>query len=1226
MKIKLMALLLASLVAGIGTELYAQVKEHGDFLQERAGIHSGNRIRTTIFNTGWLGRRPGRVEDFGGEWPINSGHFFIGDVDVVVGAEVLDRKGQTKQIVVTPRGPQVSARTGQQSPDGRQWWTWEALPGYASADTNILAFSHLPISWPDFWPDRLGDVVDPGWRGSWNGYFGKNFFNADQESYYVMDDYNVREFDFYPDSRDSSRRGLALQGRVRGLQWSNVLAQNTLFQIFDFANIGTTQYDKMVFGMFVGGCVGGDGDCNDDNADFIEPPDNITFTYDNDNIGAGGYTPVGYVGYAFLESPGNARDGIDNDNDGKDGVGPVLSETSFQAYTITAGQPVVVIDYQTYKRTVRNMPTDSLVIQIPRKGRLVVKPSQKLEEIPRNQIDDNLNGLIDENNGVTDPISRITTYLYLGHKYVDYFTGDGLANKLIDERRDDEIDNDGNWDPLNDDVGLDGVPNTGDPGEGDGKPTSGYQNGKDTGLPGEPHIDKTDVTESDQIGLTSFFFFSPFNKIPMYDDVQMWTNMLPGFFNKTTQNVDGDFIYGSGYFSLQPDEIERFSMALVYGVDRPDIVRNKRTVQIIYNENYNFAKAPNLPRLTAVPGDRKVTLYWDDAAEFSLDVLSGRDFEGYKIYRATDPGWEDAGAITDAFGVKKFDKPIAQFDLKDDYKGFFPIGLDGAQFYLGENTGLRHTFVDSTVENGHVYFYAVTAYDHGDVEREIFPSETTKFASVDLSGRIEVGQNVAAVRPEAPALGFEPPDSAIANVQPAPDIKIRGSGSVSVEIVDLRKVPDQNVYQVRFQDTANDGIDNNGNWRKFTDTNGNGKYDQGEPLNDDLGADGQPNTSDTGEGDGQPTPGEPRLDQRDWQEYIPTTTRFSVMNVTNPSAPKTLVDASFFVIEKTATGKLDTIVNRLADIDGGRDFFDGMRVTINNKWQVTQDRKNSGFNKIYNEPNYTVSFSLFEASGFFTKGTAFPRDYRIEFNENLVGASSELTIFRRSITGGIGAPVLLPAVQTNFVVKDDQTGELIPYAFIDNPLSPSFIKKGYASAFDRIIFFEKTPDTVFVAWNLSFAGNDTSAHHPTSGDVLVIRTFKPFRQGDIYQFTSNGPKVNVRAAVESGALAKIKVVPNPYVVSATWEPRNPYSTGRGPRELHFIHLPQHATIRIYTVVGDLVAKIEHDAPFDDGTARWNMLTKDNLDIAYGVYIYHVEAYDNNGNKVGEKVDKFAVIK
>jgi hypothetical protein len=88
-----------------------------------------------------------------------------------------------------------------------------------------------------------------------------------------------------------------------------------------------------------------------------------------------------------------------------------------------------------------------------------------------------------------------------------------------------------------------------------------------------------------------------------------------------------------------------------------------------------------------------------------------------------------------------------------------------------------------------------------------------------------------------------------------------------------------------------------------------------------------------------------------------------------------------------------------------------------------------------------------------------------------------------------------------------------------------------------------------------------------------------------------------------------------------WESKNPYQSGRGPRSLHFTHLPSQCTIRIFTVTGELVDVIEHDSPMNDGAAEWDMLTKDNLSIAYGVYVYHVEAPG-----VGEKVGKFAVIK
>ncbi|MEX0602019.1 MAG: hypothetical protein WD295_01675, partial [Bacteroidota bacterium] len=75
----------------------------------------------------------------------------------------------------------------------------------------------------------------------------------------------------------------------------------------------------------------------------------------------------------------------------------------------------------------------------------------------------------------------------------DYGIDEGI-DVMIDEARDNGIDDDYDWDPFSDDVGLDGVPGTGDEGEGDGKPTPGRD-----GLPGEPNIDVTDVAETDQI-------------------------------------------------------------------------------------------------------------------------------------------------------------------------------------------------------------------------------------------------------------------------------------------------------------------------------------------------------------------------------------------------------------------------------------------------------------------------------------------------------------------------------------------------------------------------------------------------------------------------------------------------------------------------------------------------------------------------------------------------------
>ena len=78
-------------------------------------------------------------------------------------------------------------------------------------------------------------------------------------------------------------------------------------------------------------------------------------------------------------------------------------------------------------------------------------------------------------------------------------------------------------------------------------------------------------------------------------------------------------------------------------------------------------------------------------------------------------------------------------------------------------------------------------------------------------------------------------------------------------------------------------------------------------------------------------------------------------------------------------------------------------------------------------------------------------------------------------------------------------------------------------------------------------------------------------------------------------------------------------TQRGDRELQFRNLPPKCTIRIYTLLGELVQTIEKDD--NSSIAGWDLLSNEGQRIAYGVYIYHVDAPG-----VGEKIGRFAVIK
>ena len=186
---------------------------------------------------------------------------------------------------------------------------------------------------------------------------------------------------------------------------------------------------------------------------------------------------------------------------------------------------------------------------------------------------------------------------------------------------------------------------------------------------------------------------------------------------------------------------------------------------------------------------------------------------------------------------------------------------------------------------------------------------------------------------------------------------------------------------------------------------------------------------------------------------------------------------------------------------------------------------------------------------------------------------------------------------------------------------------------DEIIFLTEHPEVVdsmipswWVRYNIP-SGTNPDTIVPGPGDGLTISLNKPFLPHDRFEFTTLDDKVDNELA--KADLERIKVVPNPYIVTNSWEPRNPYSDGRGEREIHFTHLPPRCTIRIFNVRGQIVNTLEHESgvgeqeqtPEFNGTYTWDMLSRDNLEISYGIYIYHIDAPG-----IGEKIGKFVVIK
>lgn len=106
----------------------------------------------------------------------------------------------------------------------------------------------------------------------------------------------------------------------------------------------------------------------------------------------------------------------------------------------------------------------------------------------------------------------------------------------------------------------------------------------------------------------------------------------------------------------------------------------------------------------------------------------------------------------------------------------------------------------------------------------------------------------------------------------------------------------------------------------------------------------------------------------------------------------------------------------------------------------------------------------------------------------------------------------------------------------------------------------------------------------------------------------------------STKMDRIRVVPNPYLGGASWELQDYEST------IYFTRLPKMCSIYIYTVTGELVAKLEHnmdgDQSWDDsGDESWDLLSRNRQSVASGLYLYRVVSSDGE-----EHTGRFAIVR
>lgn len=753
--------------------------------------------------------------------------------------------------------------------------------------------------------------------------------------------------------------------------------------------------------------------------------------------------------------------------------------------------------------------------------------------------------------GAYSPVVALC-WAYLESPTAGYDGRDNDEDLLIDERRDDGLDNNGNWviytdtnkngkwdvgEPLNDDLGADGIGpydegySGADAGEGDGVPTHG-----------EPSFDEKDIEEGDMIGLTGFWSGNYGDRRDQDDDelVLQWCLQTVG-----KQWDEYYFASNLGAWwhsgpSVHPAKtFQRFSFSMYYA-DGPtttaqveDAARKKDTVQKIYNANYRFAQPPKTPKLTAIPGDGKVYLYWDDVAESSFDrFFKIYDFEGYSLYRSTDPKFRDCRIITDGFGTLAMKKPIFRCDKIDEYSGFFPGSYNGVQYYIGNNTGLAHSYIDKDVINGQTYYYAICSFDFGFIPPDaktiaelqqfsVLPSECTININIDVLNNVNsIGSNCAVVMPTAPAAGYKAPDlqAGVEHVGP------QSTTAITYQIFNPNELVNNGNYELTFNYPDS-------GWRS-------------RPF-------------------------------------------YQLTDVTNPAAPSVVLPW---------TRMDDNVIDTR--------YFDGMILHMEMDTSLTPISQ--GW-KEGSKCNYKVLFTYDDV-----KANAVNLDFQLIFTEGNSDTSMSVSRYTQKIPVPFSIYCPTYKQKMKFTITDyNMNGKWEPSDDIRIVLGS---KRGRQPARGTGLYLN--------SWRFHFVTPLDSAATlvaPVAGDVFEVRMEVPPQPGETFKFATNEIKIDPKDVKQD--LDKITVVPNPYVVAERWEPSSPYLSGRGPMSIHFTHLPKDCVIKIFTVQGYLVDTVVHHGETYEGTAEWDVISKDNMQIAPGNYIYHIEAPG-----IGNKIGRFMIIK
>ncbi|MEA3431965.1 MAG: hypothetical protein U9R01_04710, partial [candidate division WOR-3 bacterium] len=285
------------------------------------------------------------------------------------------------------------------------------------------------------------------------------------------------------------------------------------------------------------------------------------------------------------------------------------------------------------------------------------------------------------------------------------------------------------------------------------------------GLDGEGSVLlDTIIYPGEYIPLTSFQRctrgYDADNELKRYMMLVGWDIMTgqPRPFSGIPDNIPGDkrMVMGCGPFELAPGEVDTFAIAVMFSNgntgDLDYLKYEADFAHSMYEYDWAFPSPPPAPNVTVTPGDRKVTIVWDNSSEKFADpfypimrspeagdpvedtLYREYDFEGFRLWRSRT-------------GVEGDWEIIGQWDIKNDFTllpgDVYIPGIGNASGEESDNEGLVYSYVDEDVINGVPYYYAVTAYDyntpgdHANKNQDVWVSLESGFFAKTATPRAE---------------------------------------------------------------------------------------------------------------------------------------------------------------------------------------------------------------------------------------------------------------------------------------------------------------------------------------------------------------------------------------------------------------------------------------------------------------------------------------------------------